>query len=148
MCGGAAALRALLAHGTIAAGGTIHTGGSGGGEGGQPTDCCEYGISEPQLQQAGANAYAEEQQAAAKDMGTAEQRQRQHGGSTAAPSAAGTEPPASDPSLANVPWDALFAMMSDDNVLERDPQALPATGYGPEFELAASSIFVRAFPTQ
>lgn len=43
-----------------------------------------------------------------------------------------------------VPWEELFRLLSDERRLETDPQRLPATGYGPEFEEAASGIFVQA----
>jgi hypothetical protein len=43
-----------------------------------------------------------------------------------------------------VPWEALFRLLSDARRLETDPRRLPATGYGPEFEEAASGIFVQA----
>ena len=37
--------------------------------------------------------------------------------------------------------------MSDDRELEADPARLPQTGYGDEFEAAASGIGVRPIPT-
>lgn len=40
------------------------------------------------------------------------------------------------------PWDDVFEVMRDSRVLERDPMALPDTGYGPEFESAASALFM------
>ena len=43
-----------------------------------------------------------------------------------------------------VPWEELVRLLSDERRLETDPQRLPATGYGPEFEEAASGIFVQA----
>jgi uncharacterized protein with NRDE domain len=40
------------------------------------------------------------------------------------------------------PWDAVFSIMKDSTVLETDPNKLPDTGYGPEFESAASALFM------
>lgn len=40
------------------------------------------------------------------------------------------------------PWDDVFAIMRDPKVLETDPGKLPDTGYGAEFEAAASAIFM------
>jgi uncharacterized protein with NRDE domain len=40
------------------------------------------------------------------------------------------------------PWDAVFAIMKDSTVLESDPGKLPDTGYGTEFEFAASALFM------
>ncbi|EFN59333.1 hypothetical protein CHLNCDRAFT_137746 [Chlorella variabilis] len=41
----------------------------------------------------------------------------------------------------SIPWEQLFALLSDDRLLERDPAKLPQTGLGDEFEAAASGIF-------
>jgi uncharacterized protein with NRDE domain len=38
------------------------------------------------------------------------------------------------------PWEAVFDIMKDSTVLETDPAKLPQTGYGPEFESAASAL--------
>jgi uncharacterized protein with NRDE domain len=40
------------------------------------------------------------------------------------------------------PWQEVFAIMKDSTVLETDPNKLPDTGYGPEFESAASALFM------
>lgn len=40
------------------------------------------------------------------------------------------------------PWNAAFAIMKDSTVLECDPNKLPDTGYGAEFETAASALFM------
>lgn len=45
---------------------------------------------------------------------------------------------------ASVPWEELFGLLSDDRLLERDPERLPKTGYGAEFEARVSGIFVQA----
>lgn len=43
---------------------------------------------------------------------------------------------------AEFPWDEMFAVMRDPKVLETDPRKLPETGYGAEFESAASALFM------
>jgi hypothetical protein len=43
-----------------------------------------------------------------------------------------------------VPWEELFAILADDRQLEQDPARLPQTGYGTQFEAAASGIYVQA----
>ncbi|KAL4859573.1 hypothetical protein ACK3TF_000663 [Chlorella vulgaris] len=43
-----------------------------------------------------------------------------------------------------VPWEDLFAILADDRQLEQDPARLPQTGYGTQFEAAASGIYVQA----
>lgn len=40
------------------------------------------------------------------------------------------------------PWAAVFSIMKDATVLETDPNKLPDTGYGAEFESPASAIFM------
>ena len=40
------------------------------------------------------------------------------------------------------PWDDVFQLMRDPTVLEMDPGKLPDTGYGSEFESAASALFM------
>lgn len=40
------------------------------------------------------------------------------------------------------PWDAVFAIMKDTTILEKDPEKLPDTEYGTEFESAASALFM------
>lgn len=44
---------------------------------------------------------------------------------------------------AAVPWGQLFDLLSEDKRLEEDPQRLPDTGYGHEFEAAVSGVFVQ-----
>ena len=50
----------------------------------------------------------------------------------------------SSSSSTGVPWEELFRLLSDDRRLENNPERLPKTGCGPEFEAAASGIFVQA----
>ncbi|KAI3433739.1 hypothetical protein D9Q98_003546 [Chlorella vulgaris] len=46
-----------------------------------------------------------------------------------------------------VPWEELFAILADDRQLEQDPARLPQTGYGTQFEAAASGIYVQPIET-
>lgn len=128
---GKAALRAMLRNGTLAA-----TNGSGSGEG---KSCAPASSSQEQQQQ---------QQAAPGDA--CQPRPPCANGTAAPPAAAapgGSLHPASESSLAGLPWEALFGILCDDRLLETDPQALPDTGYGPEFEAAVSGVFVRPIDT-
>jgi uncharacterized protein with NRDE domain len=45
----------------------------------------------------------------------------------------------------DLPWDALFDVLSDPSILEADPAKLPQTGYGAKYETLFSSIFLTAF---
>ncbi|KAL4430685.1 hypothetical protein ABPG75_005941 [Micractinium tetrahymenae] len=48
----------------------------------------------------------------------------------------------------SVPWEELFGLLSHDCLLEQNPERLPATGYGPEFEAKVSGIFVQPVDTR
>lgn len=48
----------------------------------------------------------------------------------------------------DVPWEAVFGLMSDATVLETDPAKLPHTGYGAAVEAALSGIFVNVSARQ
>lgn len=47
-----------------------------------------------------------------------------------------------------LPWEDIFGIMRESELLEEDADKLPKTGYGPEFEMKASSIFVAPFETR
>ena len=147
---GKAALQALIEQGAFS------RGGSGGGCGWEaPANGQQQQQQQRREQQQ--EQHWEKQEGNEQATTEAEQAQRRNqpegkkpaSGSSSRSTTGSTAPPGSSSGGGGLatPWDQLFALLSRDEILETDPSRLPDTGYGPEFESAVSSIFVRPLKT-